>query len=83
MEQKKVFLINKEQLLLVERLHGLFSRLFRVRRCRELSHAPRPGEGAGNGTLAEEVGHLCPATEAADRVRIVAAAALQRVPVAS
>ena len=83
MEPKKIFLIDKEQHLLVERLHRFFGRLFRVRRCRELSHAPRPGEGAGNGTLAEEVGHLCPATEAADRVRIVAAAALQRVPVAS
>ena len=83
MEQKKVFLINKEQLLLVERLHGLFSRLFRVRRCRKLSHAPWPGEGAGNGPLAEEEVGLSPATEAADRVGIVAAAALQRVPVAS
>ena len=83
MEQKKVFLINREQLLLVGRLHGLFCRLFRVRRCRELSHAPRPGEGAGNGPLAEEEVDLSPATEAADRMGIVAAAALQRVPVAS
>jgi len=48
-----------------------------------LSNAPRPGKGAGNRTLAEEVGHLSPPTEAADRVGIVAPAALQRVPVAS
>ena len=83
MEPKKIFLIDKEQHLLVERLHRFFGRLFRVRRCRELSHAPWPGEGAGNGPLAEEEVDLGPTTVAAEGMSIVAPSAFEHVPVAS